>query len=78
MNTWKHFHFSFEMNLALIHMTGADYVVTKESGTAGGFPEKMEAVQAVPARPPLLQQEEIPLQIPRRGGRKLRLVPVRI
>ncbi len=41
--------FSFEMNLALIHMTGADYVVTKESGTAGGFPEKMEAVQAAGA-----------------------------
>ena len=35
--------FSVEMNLALLAMTGARYLVTKESGAAGGFQEKIEA-----------------------------------
>lgn len=35
--------FSLEMNMAVLHMTGARWLVTKESGTAGGFSEKMEA-----------------------------------
>lgn len=38
--------FSFEMNLALINMIKADYLVTKESGPAGGFVEKIEAARA--------------------------------
>lgn len=35
--------FSKEMNTALLRHIGADYFVTKESGRAGGFPEKLEA-----------------------------------
>lgn len=35
--------FSKEMNTALLRYTAASYFVTKESGKAGGFPEKLEA-----------------------------------
>ena len=35
--------FSVEMNCALIHQTGARFLVTKDTGAAGGFPEKAEA-----------------------------------
>lgn len=35
--------FSREMNVALLQHIGAAYFVTKESGKAGGFPEKLEA-----------------------------------
>lgn len=35
--------FSEEMNLALLHQTEARYFVTKESGKAGGFEEKLKA-----------------------------------
>ncbi len=35
--------FSLEMNCALIHQTGARFLVTKDTGAAGGFPEKAEA-----------------------------------
>ena len=37
--------FSEEMNLALLHQTNAAYFVTKETGRAGGFEEKLEAAQ---------------------------------
>ncbi|MCD8232611.1 MAG: precorrin-6A reductase [Clostridiales bacterium] len=37
--------FSREMNAATIRMTEAEYLVTKESGAAGGFREKVEAAQ---------------------------------
>ena len=35
--------FSTEMNLALLRQTEAAYFVTKETGRAGGFHEKLEA-----------------------------------
>ncbi len=35
--------FSREMNVAMLHQTGASYLVTKEAGAAGGFQEKIEA-----------------------------------
>lgn len=35
--------FSYEMNLAMLRSTGASYLITKESGRAGGFQEKVEA-----------------------------------
>lgn len=35
--------FSKEMNLAVLRQTGASYFVTKESGTEGGYREKLEA-----------------------------------
>ena len=38
--------FSLEMNCALIHQTGARFLVTKDTGAAGGFPEKAEAAHA--------------------------------
>lgn len=37
--------FSREMNLALLRQTGAAYFVTKESGKAGGFEEKLMAAE---------------------------------
>lgn len=38
--------FSAEMNVALIHMTNAKYLVTKDTGITGGYPEKVEAARA--------------------------------
>lgn len=35
--------FSYEMNLAMLRAAGASYLVTKESGRAGGFQEKLDA-----------------------------------
>ena len=35
--------FTKEVNVAMIHMTGAQYLVTKQSGKIGGFGEKMDA-----------------------------------
>lgn len=35
--------FSEEMNIALLHQTRAEYLVTKETGDAGGFSEKLTA-----------------------------------
>lgn len=37
--------FSVEMNLALLNSVGASWMVTKESGKAGGFEEKEEAAR---------------------------------
>lgn len=39
--------FSKEMNEAMFRQAGASYLVTKESGAAGGFAEKMEAAFAL-------------------------------
>lgn len=38
--------FSYEMNLAQLHMSGAKYLVTKCSGKNGGFEEKIAAAKA--------------------------------
>ena len=37
--------FSKELNIAMLKDTDADYFVTKESGKAGGFEEKLEAAK---------------------------------
>jgi len=37
--------FSHEMNVALIHSIGAKYLVTKDAGGRGGFPEKLSAAK---------------------------------
>ena len=37
--------FSEELNTAMLRAVGARYLVTKESGTAGGFPEKARAAE---------------------------------
>lgn len=42
--------FSQEINIAMLKQTGAVWLVTKESGKAGGFGEKVEAVRAAGAK----------------------------
>ncbi len=42
--------FSVEMNCALLRLTRAGWLVTKESGHAGGFAEKLEAARACKTR----------------------------
>ena len=42
--------FSAEMNLACIHHVQAEWLVTKETGQAGGFPEKLSAAEAAGCR----------------------------
>jgi len=37
--------FSVEQNIAHLKLSGAEILVTKESGAAGGFPEKLEAAK---------------------------------
>ena len=37
--------FSEDLNVAMLHATGAKIAVTKESGSAGGFPEKLAAAR---------------------------------
>ncbi|MDO5132141.1 MAG: precorrin-6A/cobalt-precorrin-6A reductase, partial [Eubacteriales bacterium] len=38
--------FDFEMNCAMIRHTGASWLLTKETGAAGGYTEKLEAAEA--------------------------------
>lgn len=42
--------FTEEMNVALLHMTKAAFLVTKDTGTAGGFREKQLAAKAAGVR----------------------------
>lgn len=37
--------FSMEMNQAMLRQTGASYLVTKDTGKTGGFPEKLQAAR---------------------------------
>lgn len=48
--------FSWEMNLALLHHCKARWMVTKDSGEAGGFPEKLEAAREAGAVPLILRR----------------------
>ncbi len=48
--------FSYEVNLAQLHMTGARYLVTKESGRNGGFEEKIKAALDAGAVPVIIGQ----------------------
>ena len=41
--------FSVDMNIAMLKSVGAKYLVTKDSGTAGGFDEKVTAARAAGA-----------------------------
>ena len=41
--------FTHEMNAALLRQTGADILVTKDTGAAGGFAEKLSAARAMGA-----------------------------
>ena len=42
--------FSHEINLAMLRQTKARYLVTKDTGAAGGFPEKVSAAEAAGCR----------------------------
>lgn len=42
--------FSHEMNVALLHKTGASILVTKDTGKSGGFAEKLSAARTVGAQ----------------------------
>ena len=59
--------FDTEMNCAQIRHAGASWIVTKETGAAGGYPEKIEAarkcgIRAVVIRKPSEQEHRIPGQ----------------
>jgi precorrin-6x reductase len=42
--------FSKELNVAMFHQCGARYVVSKDSGKAGGFEDKLAAAAEVGAK----------------------------
>ena len=74
--------FSTRMNLATLEMTGAKWMVTKESGHAGGFAGKLEAAAAAGAvlvvvGRPLHESGFSPVQIRRYLNEVLHLVPRR-
>ena len=48
--------FSEEINAAMLDMTGARYLVTKDTGTAGGFPEKIRAAKSRGATPVVVRR----------------------
>lgn len=50
--------FSVEMNLALLKQTEASWFVTKESGAAGGFEEKVKAAQMAGASAVIIGKPE--------------------
>ena len=50
--------FSVEMNTALLHFSGARFLLTKETGRAGGFPEKLEAAYACQVQPVVIRNPE--------------------
>ena len=58
--------FSFDLNVAMLKSVGAKYLVTKDSGTAGGFDEKVTAARAanvtlvVIGRPPQREGLNLP------------------
>ena len=72
--------FSEEMNIALIHQTGARYLVTKDTGREGGFPEKESAARACGCRMVIIRRpagdtgisvEECVRQIREKDGREI-------
>lgn len=48
--------FSAELNAAMLRETNSKFLVTKESGAAGGFEEKIEAAKSVGAVPLVLRR----------------------
>jgi precorrin-6Y C5,15-methyltransferase (decarboxylating) len=48
--------FSREMNAAMLRDTGAEYLVTKDTGDAGGLPEKLAAARETGARVVLISR----------------------
>ncbi|MCB6993594.1 precorrin-6A reductase [bacterium 210820-DFI.6.37] len=58
--------FSHEINTAMLRQTGAEYLVTKESGKAGGFAEKLSAAKETGAKVIIIgrpeKEEGLPLE----------------
>ena len=50
--------FTEELNTALLRQTGASWLVTKESGREGGFPEKLRAARRAGARVIVIERPE--------------------
>lgn len=50
--------FSRAMNTALLHLTQATYLVTKEAGAAGGFEEKLQAAWDCNVTPVVIRRRE--------------------
>lgn len=50
--------FSREMNIALLQQTGAGFLVTKDTGTTGGYPEKEEAAAQLGVRMVVIRRPE--------------------
>ncbi len=50
--------FSCELNVAMLHSCGAQWLVTKDTGEAGGLPEKLEAARQCGVRVVLIQRPE--------------------
>ena len=50
--------FSEELNCALIHMSGAKWLVTKDTGEAGGLPEKLAAAKKCGCRVILIDRPQ--------------------
>ena len=48
--------FSEELNIAMLHSTDARYLVTKDTGAAGGFPEKIRAAKACGVTPVVIRR----------------------
>lgn len=50
--------FSEELNIALLHTSGAKWLVTKDTGAAGGLPEKLAAAQKCGCRVVLIDRPQ--------------------
>lgn len=48
--------FTVEINVEHISLAGADYIVTKDSGQAGGFPEKIKAAEICKVIPLIIKR----------------------
>lgn len=49
--------FSEELNIAILRQFGIKYLVTKDGGTAGGFPEKIRAAERTGVVPVILRRK---------------------
>ena len=50
--------FSAELNVAMLRHTGAKYLLTKETGAAGGFEDKLEAAEECSVTPVIIRNPE--------------------
>ena len=50
--------FSAEMNIAMLKQTDAAFLVTKDTGTTGGYPEKEQAAHQLGVRMVVISRPE--------------------